>query len=344
MKKLLVSILMISLMIVGCGKKTSGPKYEEGSKEYHFFELLSEQVPSMAPDTTVELITTNDFVVVNHDVMPLIFQAMKGDTASFVSVNTEQIVSYINRVVSGHGNQQLLLAEADKHNVKVSKEEVEEELEKIFTRYGGEEKFTEMVELQDMTIENVKEDLEDNLLVNKYFKDEIFSKIKVDEAKVKERYELGKNNYDNEVATVRHILFLTNNKSDEEKVEVKALAEEVLAKAKDGEDFEKLVEKYTEDPGSKENGGLYEDFSKGRMVKPFEDVAFNAEIGSISDLVVTQYGYHIIKVIDRKDSLTFEDVKEEIKEQLKKVQERSVAPVAIDSLKELYEYKELLNQ
>jgi parvulin-like peptidyl-prolyl isomerase len=78
------------------------------------------------------------------------------------------------------------------------------------------------------------------------------------------------------------------------------------------------------------------------MVKSFEDVAFNAPIGSISDLVETQYGFHIIKIIDRKDGLSYEDVKDDIEEQLKQVKEKSMAPIVIDSLKQAYNYEELL--
>jgi len=57
---------------------------------------------------------------------------------------------------------------------------------------------------------------------------------------------------------------------------------------------------FTEDPGSKSSGGLYADFEKGKMVPEFEEAAFSVPIGEISDIVETQYGYHILKVIDRK--------------------------------------------
>lgn len=342
MKRVLVLFLIFGLFFISCEKKVSGPKYKEGTKEYKFFEVMSKTVPYMAPDTTVELIKTDEFTVVNHDIMPLVFQAMRGDTASFINTGSKQIENHIDRIISQYGTTELLMADAKKHKVKTAKDELVEELAKIYTRYGGEEKFTEMVEKQGVKIEDVKKDVKKNLIIKKYFNDVIFSKIKIDEAKIEERYEKSKDNYNKEVATVRHILFLTKNKSDSAKIEVKATALKVLEKAKSGEDFEKLVKKYTEDPGSKENGGLYENFQRRHMVKPFEDVAFNASIGSISDLVETQYGYHIIKIIDRKDGLSYEDVKDDIKEQLKQVKERSMAPIVIDSLKQVYNYEELL--
>ena len=337
MKKGLVLFLIFSLFFISCGKKG----YKEGTKEYQFFEVMAKKVPSMASDTTVKFITSNKFTVVNHDIMSIVFQAMRGDTASFVGRDSKQIESFINKIASQYGSTELLMTEAKKHNVKISNKEIVDELEKIYPRYGGKEGFIALIEKQEMTLDDVKKDLKKNLTIKKYFNDIIFSKIKIDESKIKGRYKNSKNNYNQPVATVKHILFLTNNKSDSEKVEIKTIALEVLKKAKAGEDFDKLVEKYTEDPGSKENGGLYENFQKGRMVKPFEDVAFNAPIGSISDLVETQYGYHIIKVIDRKDSLSYEDVKNDIEGQLKQVKERSMTPSVVDSLKKVYDYKEL---
>ena len=86
------------------------------------------------------------------------------------------------------------------------------------------------------------------------------------------------------------------------KPEVKAKAEEVLARAKNGEDFAKLANEFSEDPGNKDakgepQGGLYKDVTKGRMVKPFEDAALALQPGQVApQLVETDFGYHIIKL------------------------------------------------
>jgi parvulin-like peptidyl-prolyl isomerase len=79
-----------------------------------------------------------------------------------------------------------------------------------------------------------------------------------------------------------------------------------------------MAKEFTEDPGSKDSGGLYENFSREKMVKPFSDAAFSVPIGEISDVVETEYGYHIIKVLSReKESRPFEEVRSEIEEKIK---------------------------
>ena len=99
--------------------------------------------------------------------------------------------------------------------------------------------------------------------------------------------------------------------------EAKKKAEEILAKARAGEDFAELARTYSEDPGSKAKGGEYT-FPRGRMVKPFEDTAFSLEPGQISDLVKTQFGYHIIKLSEKipAKTQTFDDVKADIVQHL----------------------------
>lgn len=76
----------------------------------------------------------------------------------------------------------------------------------------------------------------------------------------------------------------------------RAKAEDLLRRARSGEDFAKLARENTDDPGSKDSGGFYDWFARGKMVKEFEDSAFSLKVGEISNLVETQYGYHIIKL------------------------------------------------
>ena len=105
--------------------------------------------------------------------------------------------------------------------------------------------------------------------------------------------------------TVKHILvkFDEENLTDESKAETKKLAEEVLLKAKNGEDFDALIAEYNEDPGMDDDG--YTFANDGTMVQSFADASFALKTGEISDLVETPYGYHIIKRIEKV--LTAED-------------------------------------
>lgn len=111
-----------------------------------------------------------------------------------------------------------------------------------------------------------------------------------------------------------HILFKTVGMTDAEIAEVKKKAEDVLAKAKKGANFEDLAKQYSEDDASKVKGGDLGWIVKGQTVQEFENAAFSLPKGAISDLVKTQYGFHIIKVIDHENAhtKTLDEVKPEI--------------------------------
>ena len=104
-------------------------------------------------------------------------------------------------------------------------------------------------------------------------------------------------------AHVAHILFKTVGKTDAEAEEIRKKAEDVLKKAKSGANFADLAKKYSEDT-TKDKGGDLDWIVRGQTVPEFEKAAFSLPKGSISDLVKTQYGFHIIKVIDRQDART----------------------------------------
>lgn len=114
---------------------------------------------------------------------------------------------------------------------------------------------------------------------------------------------------------VEHILLMTVGKTDAEVAEIKTKAEDVLKQVKKGGKFEDLANKYSEDPGSKTKGGDLGWIQEGQTVPEFQKAAFSMDKGAVSDLVKTQYGFHIIKVLDKQPARTqaFEEVKDTIR-------------------------------
>lgn len=96
---------------------------------------------------------------------------------------------------------------------------------------------------------------------------------------------------------IRHILILTQDRTEAEVALAKELAESIFVRVNNGEDFAKLANEYSQDPGSNQNGGLYKNVKLGDFVSEIEEVAVNGEVGEIyQNLVKTDYGYHIVKV------------------------------------------------
>ncbi len=141
-----------------------------------------------------------------------------------------------------------------------------------------------------------------------------------------------------EQVRARHILLkVAPDTSQELKAEVRKKAEEILAKARAGEDFAALATQYSEDPGSAQQGGDLGAFPRGRMVQPFEDAAFALAPGQISDVVESPFGFHIIKVEGKEEARTqpLDAVRGEIAATLKhqKAREAAQAAAAADRAK-----------
>jgi peptidyl-prolyl cis-trans isomerase D len=142
------------------------------------------------------------------------------------------------------------------------------------------------------------------------------AKITVPPADVERAYNEGIDQYTTpEQVRASHILLKTEGKDD---AAVKAKADDVLKQAKAGADFTELAKKYSDDEANAKNGGDLDFFGKGRMVPEFDRVVFAMEPGQISDLVKTEYGYHIIKLTDKKAGATrkLDEVRQQLADQL----------------------------
>jgi peptidyl-prolyl cis-trans isomerase D len=126
----------------------------------------------------------------------------------------------------------------------------------------------------------------------------------------------------------RHILIRLPAAAAPEAVEkAQTRIQEILKMARDGKDFAELAQQYSEDEGSRQQGGALGEFSKQAMVQPFADAAFTLPVGQISDPVRTPFGLHLIKVekINEGRTRSFDEVKAEIASQLKREQARTKA-------------------
>jgi len=127
--------------------------------------------------------------------------------------------------------------------------------------------------------------------------------ISDDELKIRYQHDIQQYQVPNRVHA-EHILFMTVGKTDAEVDEIKKKAEDALKQVKKGTKFDELAKKYSEDPGSKEKGGDLGWLVQGQTVPEFEKVAFALPPGQVSDLVKTQYGFHIIKVLEKETAHT----------------------------------------
>lgn len=327
---------LATMMFAGCSDKA-----DLTPAQVEFFEAMGEKISYMKPDTSVVLATATSFEIKNYDIMESVYQGMRGDISIIESVDPARVESFIMQVVTLKAQQDILLEEAKNEGITVSKDSIDAFMEKnLFVPNGGKDAFLEQLKLQQIDLDFVREDTRKNMLIMKYI-DEVALlgvNVSVTDEEVANYYNENKEQYSQETATVRHILFLTQGKAAEEVDSIKTLAADIAKRAQAGEDFVSLVLAYSEDPGSNTSGGLYADFPRGRMVQSFEDASFTLPVGTITDLVETPYGYHIIKIEDRKAGKTLEDVRDEVITALREQKKEAAFPPVLDSLVAKYEF------
>jgi parvulin-like peptidyl-prolyl isomerase len=331
MKKLICTLCLFMIFCFSCGKKSDGYKLEQGTRGYELAKAVSDSLSYMDPDVNNVLLTTKYFKITVGDVIRDI-HANFGDRADVIKMyQTTILQSTVQEAVVGMAEKKLLLRAAKKAGIKASSTRVDSLLQAEYRKAGSEENFKERLKSQGIDFDYAQRDLKDRLTIFEYIDKYLEDKAQVSEQEILITYEESKGN---ELATVRHILLNTKDKTDAEKRNLRNKLNGILRRARAGEDFAGLAKQYSDDPGAKDNGGLYENFSKGDMVKPFEDAAFSVSVDKISDIVETQYGYHIIQVVDRtQETRSLEEMRPELENQIKSMKQAQVLPDYIAELK-----------
>ena len=220
----------------------------------------------------------------------------------------------------------------DKYKNKIDEKVIDEQLKKAQEQYGGKDKFEQILKQQGFTLDKYKDGLKvkaaQTLMINEY--------AGITEDKIKESYEKNKHQYH-----LAHILISVksnsnpNGLSDEE---AKKKAEEVLKKVKDGGDFASLAKEYSNDTENASSGGDLGWSSKEntKFVSEFSNAAYSLNKDQVSDVVKTPFGYHIIKVLDTKDS-SYDELKTSLEEKAAEQAVKNDNTIVSKALKKLFE-------
>ena len=193
---------------------------------------------------------------------------------------------------------------ADDLGVDASEQEITDERESLIEEIGGQEAFDQAVEQSGLSDEDVTLQIRQRVLQNK-ISDEVAGDADVSEEDIAAFYEENREARFGEKATARHIL-----------VEDKAKADKLFKQIQDGADFAKLAKAESTDPGSGAEGGELPPFGRGQMVGPFDQAVFSAEVGELLGPVKTQFGFHIIEVLELTPGKTLHEAREEIVDEL----------------------------
>ena len=279
-KKLIIVgslLLMIALSIAGCSTRSDEGLVARVNKE----EITEEEFES-----EFQLFKTAYEKQFGEDVMTQVVES--GETFE------EQLKSDIMEKLI---IEKLLFKEAKDRNVIVTDEELQEQIDLSIESIGGQEQFDEYLEVNGLTQEILGENLRKEMIVTRYG-EKFNSETVINEEEAKEYFEANKE--DLVVIQASHILVETEEK-----------AKEILAKLNEGEEFASLALIESIDSGSAMDGGNLGYFPKGSLIAEFEEVAFALKPGETSDVVKTEVGYHIIHVVDRKD--TYEALEKDLK-------------------------------
>ncbi|RXZ83362.1 peptidylprolyl isomerase [Paenibacillaceae bacterium] len=225
-------------------------------------------------------------------------------TVNGVSISKDKLYDELvsvagEQALDGLIMKELIDQEFSNAKLTIADEDIDKEYNNFKSGAGSEEEFQMYLMQSGMTEERLRGEMRLRVQLAKLLGPD----VTVTDEEVLDFYQQNQSKWGApEMVKVSHIL-----------VENKEEADAILAELKNGADFAKLAAEKSIDPGSKDNGGVYDFFPRGTMVPEFEEAAFGMKNGELSDVVPTDYGFHIIKTLEHKEAeVKLEDKKEEI--------------------------------
>jgi peptidyl-prolyl cis-trans isomerase C len=238
----------------------------------------------------------------------------------------DQIVSY-----------KLLIQESRVRKIAADDTEVDARIKEIQAQFPSEDAFKQMLTARKTTLDQVRSDIRQDITVQKLIDNAIADKVAVKPEQVTDFYTKNPDQFKQpERVRASHILIMVPKGSDDAaKTAARTKAADILKDVKAGKDFASLAKQHSQDPGSAQNGGDLGFFQQGQMVGPFNDVAFKLTPGQVSDLVETEFGFHIIKVAEKQSarSVPLDEVRPQLEQYLERTNREQQTDAFVNGLK-----------
>lgn len=278
-----------------------------------------------------EIITLSE---VEKLTMPLKEQITTEDRLQRRERLTELHRQVLNRLIE----EKLIDQEVKKSGIKISSKEIEATMDEVKRRNSAsQEDLEKALSMEGMTLDTYKKQIEKTLLRQKLINYSVKVEPKGGEKELREFYEKNVGRYrTNETYRPSHILLIVPKGAAPEEVrEIRKKGEKVLEKIKGGADFGEMALLYSQDASAKNRGELGY-FKRGDLLPAFERAALNLKVGEVSGLIRTDFGFHIIKILDRKglEPLAFEEVRNKVRQDCYEIEMDKAIKQFISTLKE----------
>jgi len=269
---------------------------------------------------TTSLATVNGYKINQEEIDKYLNSAKVQNPDLFKPENKKDLLTAEAQIIDYLIGNKLIEKYAGENKISYTEKEFTDEYTKLqTTSFKTKEEFTKYLTDNSISEDLLKIQLRNQLLAKKVY-DKLTAGITVADTEISKYYEDNKSTLfvNPEQIKISHILIKYGDQDTAKKTKEAAVEKinMVQQKIKDGETFENMANKYSEDENSNTLGGDIGYFSKGQLVAEFENVAFTLEVGQVSDVVETTYGFHLIKVTDKKASSikTFDEAKDSIKQ------------------------------
>jgi peptidyl-prolyl cis-trans isomerase C len=247
-----------------------------------------------------------------------------------------QMAQMKNQVLESLIDRELLFQESKKKGIQIKPEAVSDQLQKIQQRYPSKEEFENLLSNMGLTESDVQKQIARGMAIQELIDKEVSEKITVSDEETRSFYDKNPQLFQQpEQVKASHILIkVPADAPEDQKTEARKKIEAVQQKVRKGEDFATLAKTYSEGPSGPKGGDLGY-FRRGQMVKPFEEAAFSLKPNETSEIVETRFGYHLIRVDDKKPAkkMTYAEVKDRLNDHLKKQKADSEANAYIENLR-----------
>lgn len=241
-----------------------------------------------------------------------------------------------NDILNSLIERELLYQESQKMKITVDSNAVEGQMASIKQRFQSPAEFEAAIKQLNLSEADIQSQISRDMAIRELIDKQVAQKVVVTDEETKAYYDANTGQFKQpEQIKARHILIkIDANASETQKADARQEIKKIQQKLQNGDDFAGLAKEYSQGPSSVKGGDLGF-FRRGQMVKPFEDAAFALKPNEISDIVETKFGYHLIKVEEKKPetTLAYTDIKDRLNQHLKEQQIDKEAKEYIDQLK-----------